>query len=114
MHAAMFRHPLGGSWPLAWWLDRTVKLGGDAPFDPVHPDDPLNPYAPLLVSLLQIRRNADNRIEFVLAGGESGNPFSPHYADLLPLWTRGQYVPVQEAARPQDLDDVEGTLLLTP
>jgi penicillin amidase len=26
---------------------------------------------------------------FVLAGGQSGNPLSPHYADLLPLWQRG-------------------------
>ena len=27
---------------------------------------------------------------FVLAGGQSGNPFSPHYDDQLPLWRRGE------------------------
>ena len=27
---------------------------------------------------------------FVLAGGQSGNPLSPHYADQLALWKRGQ------------------------
>jgi penicillin G amidase len=26
--------------------------------------------------------------------GESGNPFSPHYRDLAPLWANGQYVPL--------------------
>jgi penicillin amidase len=31
---------------------------------------------------------------FVLAGGQSGNPFSPHYADLLKLWQRGEGVPI--------------------
>ena len=31
---------------------------------------------------------------FVLLGGQSGNPLSPHYADLVPLHQRGQGVPV--------------------
>lgn len=26
--------------------------------------------------------------------GESGNPFSPHYRDLAPLWAAGEYVPL--------------------
>ena len=26
--------------------------------------------------------------------GESGQPASPHYADLLPLWDQGQYIPM--------------------
>jgi len=30
----------------------------------------------------------DNR--FVLAGGQSGNPFSPHYDDQLQLWLKGE------------------------
>lgn len=34
----------------------------------------------------------DNR--FVLAGGQSGNPVSPHYADQLPLWVRGEGIAV--------------------
>ena len=29
---------------------------------------------------------------FVLCGGQSGNPLSPHHADLLPLWQRGESV----------------------
>jgi penicillin amidase len=31
---------------------------------------------------------------FVLPGGQSGNPFSSHYDDLLPLWQRGEGVPI--------------------
>ena len=28
------------------------------------------------------------------APGQSGDPFSPHYRDLAPLWATGQYVPL--------------------
>ena len=31
---------------------------------------------------------------FSLPGGQSGNPLSPHYDDLLPLWQRGEGVPI--------------------
>ncbi|MBL7335182.1 penicillin acylase family protein, partial [Escherichia coli] len=31
---------------------------------------------------------------FVIAGGQSGNPTSPHYEDLFDLWRRGQGVPI--------------------
>jgi len=109
LHAAEFQHPLGGALPLSWLLDRTVKLGGAAPFDPAHPADSVNPYASVLISSLQI---GDGK--FALAGGQSGNPFSSHYADLLMLWARRELVPLQDAARPQDLKDVEGVLVLVP
>jgi acyl-homoserine lactone acylase PvdQ len=86
-----------------------AQLGGDAPFDLGQPDDPLNAYAPVLIPSLRI-----NDQSFALAGGQSGHPFSRHYADLLTVWQRGQSVPLQDAARPQDLKDVEGVLVLTP
>jgi len=37
---------------------------------------------------------------FVLLGGQSGNPLSPHYDDLVPLWQKGEGVPIhwEEAA----------------
>jgi penicillin amidase len=31
---------------------------------------------------------------FVLPGGQSDNPTSPHYDDMLPLWQRGDGVPI--------------------
>jgi len=33
--------------------------------------------------------NCENNY-FVLAGGQSGNPLSPHYTDQLALWLRGE------------------------
>jgi len=30
----------------------------------------------------------------VLPGGQSGNPFSSHYADQFPLWQRGEGVTI--------------------
>jgi len=108
MHAAQFLHPLD-AWPWSLLLDRTIKLGGDAPFDPAQPDDPLNAYAPVLLPSLRVMDQG-----FALAGGQSGHPFSSHYADLAARWARGQSVPLQDAARAQDLQDVEGTLTLIP
>jgi penicillin amidase len=35
-----------------------------------------------------------SRSRFVLLGGQSGNPLSPHYSDLIPLWQRGEGVPI--------------------
>jgi len=37
----------------------------------------------------------------ILCGGQSGNPFSPHYADMFPLWQQGQTVPL-----PYTVEDV--------
>jgi penicillin amidase len=50
---------------------------------------------------------------FVLPGGQSGNPFSPHYGDLFPLWQRGEGVPVAFTAEEMKQAAVE-TLTLTP
>ena len=35
---------------------------------------------------------------FVLPGGQSGNPLSTHYSDMLPLWRRGTGVPIAWSA----------------
>jgi acyl-homoserine lactone acylase PvdQ len=32
---------------------------------------------------------------WVIAGGASGDPRSPHYADQIPLWLRGEYRPMR-------------------
>src|SRR5262249_38919309 len=31
---------------------------------------------------------------FILAGGQSGNPLSPHFVDMFPLWQQGEGVPM--------------------
>jgi penicillin amidase len=39
-----------------------------------------------------------DRSRFVIAGGQSGNPVSGHYADFAPLWRDGQYVEMAGSA----------------
>ena len=41
---------------------------------------------------IDVGRWGDSR--WSLAGGQSGNPLSPHYADLLPLWARAEGIPI--------------------
>ena len=56
--------------------------------------DPLGP----VKSLPNLRATMDvghwPASRFVLAGGQSGNPYSPHYADLFELWQKGDGVPI--------------------
>ncbi|HEX2766582.1 MAG TPA: penicillin acylase family protein [Candidatus Limnocylindria bacterium] len=92
------RHPLGVRAP----FDRLfnvgpVPLGGDANTVAqagVRPMKPLaNPAA--IANHRSVIDLADvERSRFVLAGGQSGNPLSPHYADLFELWQRGDAVPI--------------------
>ena len=74
-----------------------VPLGGDANTvaqASVHPLDPLaNPGAiPNTRAVIDLGDLGASR--FVLAGGQSGNPLSPHYGDLFELWRRGEGVPI--------------------
>ena len=46
---------------------------------------------------------------FMIAGGQSGNPLSPHYGDLLPLWRDGLYI---ELVGPETAE--QRRLLLVP
>ncbi|MGQ0741587.1 MAG: penicillin acylase family protein [Alphaproteobacteria bacterium] len=38
------------------------------------------------------------RSRYVISTGQSGNVFSPHYDDLMPLWKRGDYVSIPTSA----------------
>ena len=96
-HRAHFRHLLFGFIPVLRDLfDVSVPHGGGR-------DTPNAGYVSLNEATLfrqvhgasfrAIYDLADlNRSRFVQALGQSGNIFSPHYADLLPLWARGETV----------------------
>jgi penicillin amidase len=92
------RHPLGGR----RWLHRVFNLGpipcgGDtdtinqASVLPLEPTIDCKNIASLRVV---IDVGAWHNSRFVLPGGQSGNPLSPHYDDLFPLWQRGEGVHV--------------------
>jgi penicillin amidase len=91
-------HPLGARRP----LDRAfnvgpVPLGGDSNTPAqagVHPLTPLANPGAIANQRTVVDLGDPERSRFVLAGGQSGNPLSPHYADLFEVWRRGEGVPI--------------------
>jgi penicillin amidase len=92
------RHPLGTRKP----LDRVFNLGplpmgGDTHTVNQAGVDLTDPTMRVF-SIASMRMVVDvgewENSRFSLPGGQSGNPLSPHYDDLLPLWERGKGVPI--------------------
>lgn len=92
------KHPFGEKPPLGRVFDLgPFPWGGDGHTVAQASVSFLDPHAsPAFIASLRMVVDVgdwdDNR--FVLPGGQSGNPLSPHYADLLPLWRTGGGVPV--------------------
>jgi penicillin amidase len=95
----ILRHPLGQRPP----LDRLFNLGpiewgGDGSTVSQAGTDPLDPLDPVTLAIASLRTVIDvgdwERCRFVIPGGQSGNPLSPHYDDQLPLWRKGDGVPI--------------------
>ncbi len=78
-----------GRGPFPWGGDANTI--GQAAADPAdHTSNPL-----WIASLRMVVEVGDwEGARFVLPGGQSGNPLSPHYDDMLPLWLRGDGVPI--------------------
>jgi penicillin amidase len=92
LHALGVRAPLDGIFNLG-----PVPLGGDANTPAqagVQPLEPLANPAAIANQRAVIDLADPERSRFVLAGGQSGNPLSAHYADLFALWRRGEGVPI--------------------
>jgi penicillin G amidase len=91
-------HPLGARRP----LDRIfnlgpIPMGGDSNTPMQASSGPIRPFAnPGFLANTRCVFDLDDPAasRFSLAGGQSGNPFSPHYADLFELWRRGEGVPI--------------------
>jgi penicillin amidase len=94
----LLQHPLGrikqlaslfNRGPFAWGGDgTTVAQAGQIPLRPLSNPSPI-------ASLRVVIDVGDwEASRFVLPGGQSGDPFSPHYDDMLPLWLRGEGVPI--------------------
>ena len=90
-HALGARPPLTGLGvgPVAWGGDaNTVAQAGVQPLDPL-----ANPAA-IANHRMVVDLSDPDASRYVLAGGQSGNPLSPHYADLFETWQRGEGVPI--------------------
>jgi penicillin amidase len=113
-----FKHPVGQRKP----LDKVFDLGpypwgGDANTVNPAPVDPADPTANPDFAVASLRMAVDvgdwEQSRFVLPGGQSGNPYSRHYADQMPLWRRGDALPIPWS--PEAVDRAtRHTLVLTP
>jgi penicillin amidase len=101
LHTAHFDHPLIYVWPLQLLFDiapvptdgdvSTVNTGGDGGFTARDPD--YNQY--LVAAMRQIVDLSDfDTSSWIITVGQSGQPWSDHYADQVPLWQKGAYIPM--------------------
>ncbi|MBE7493601.1 MAG: penicillin acylase family protein [Verrucomicrobiaceae bacterium] len=115
LHKAAFQHPLAG-----------LSEAHAAAFNPVpvpRPGDETTPNNTKSDAAFRQIHGATYRHIFDLADwdlgvatsapGQSGQPGSPHYADLLPLWARGEYFPLAFSAR-KVAEVAKHTLVLQP
>ena len=116
VHNVTFRHPLGWRWPLTLLLNRgAMRLGGGAAcVNAAVPDY----RARLAVGLAPTYRlvvdvRAGGKALAMNATGQSGDPFSPHYADMVRPWRDGRYHPLI-MEREEVLRASEGSLTLAP
>lgn len=108
VHRATFPHAVLTHTPLKRLADRAVAFGGDRYTVNVGPFDPETLRMTHGPSYRQVVDLSDPEASlFVHPMGQSGHFLSPHYADLLPLWARGEYLPMRFAERGR-------TLLLEP
>lgn len=102
LHAFASRSPLERIFNLG-----PIPWGGDANTVNQAAPDAVDPIGGGTIAIASLRMVVDvgdwDRSRFVLPGGQSGNPFSPHYSDQLALWRRGDAVPIawsrEEVAR---------------
>jgi penicillin amidase len=91
-------HPITRkSWLAPFFNLGPFSYGGDADTinqGAVLPLDPLAPADNIASLRMVVDVGAWSNSRFSLPGGQSGNPLSPHYDDLLPLWLRGEGVPI--------------------
>lgn len=117
LHKATFAHPLGQVKPLNLLFNRgPFPIGGDT--DTVHQSAfiPREPYAvqSWCVSYRQIVDLSDwERSLAIHTNGQSGQPGSRHYADMIPMWRNGEYHPMLWG-RAQVEAEAEDSMVLKP
>jgi penicillin amidase len=93
------RHPLVQTVPIlrSVFNEGRVPIGGDGDTIMQAAVDLVDPIAdtdniPGMRLVIDVGEWSNSR--FVIAGGQSGNPLSPHFLDMFPLWQRGDGVPI--------------------
>ncbi len=95
LHHARFTHALSAAAGHAGWDAGPVPVGGSAatPMAAGHRPSDFRLLAGASVRMVVDVGDWDRSV-CINAPGQSGDPRSPHYADLLEPWSRGEYVPM--------------------
>jgi penicillin G amidase len=118
LHRITLAHPLGALGPLARIFNPPpVTMPGDR--DTICMTAEL-PNSPLRASgnsvsyrqLFDLGAWDDARV--ILAGGQAGQPASPHYGDMIPLWRDGEYAPLPFSAEAVAAATVNELTLIPP
>jgi len=125
VHGSQLYHPLGDAWPWDQLLNRDIAPDGWS--DTVNASPGGLPCSGGICQGGDIFRakavygyrqvvNLDDpsTLWFILLPGQSGQPFHPHYDDLMDEWLDGEYIPLKLAASPQDVEGVESILAMKP
>ncbi len=115
IHPAVFKHALGQFWPLDWFFNRSVPVGGDnqtVNLGGFAGNSPFNVNA--APSFRMVVDLADVAHAFSMhTTGQSGRPSTPHYDDMIQPWADVEYHPMW-----MDEEDIlahaEGILILMP
>ncbi|MCJ2053481.1 penicillin acylase family protein [Methylobacterium sp. J-070] len=114
LHHALFAHPLTGLRPDEAWDVGPLPVGGSAA-SVMHAEYRTDTFR--LTHGASFRMVVDvgdwDRSVFVNVPGQSGNPESPHYADLAPVWGRQDHVPMLYGRATVDAA-TETVIALTP
>jgi len=122
IHTITPAHPFGAQPMLSGLFNlQAVPLGGDGTTVAVAPISLAAPFS--ITKSFSVRNHQSYRLimdtsdwsksEAIYATGQSGQPYSKHWGDMLPLWQKGEYNPLLYTK--QDIDaKTEGVLTLTP
>lgn len=97
LHPARFPHQVFSGWPvIGRFADLEIPADGDGYTvnrSAMRVNDPARPYAGVHgAGFRGIYNLADlSRSRFIIATGQSGNPLSAHYADMIEDWRDGRY-----------------------
>ncbi|MET3412465.1 penicillin acylase family protein [Methylobacterium sp. 1030] len=114
LHHALFAHPLTALAPGSGWDVGPLPVGGAAA-SVMHAEYRTDTFR--LTHGASFRMVVDvgdwDRSVFINVPGQSGDPGSPHYADLAPVWGRQDYVPMLYGRAAVDAA-TETVITLTP
>lgn len=117
VHNITFRHALGQRWPLTILLNRGAMRASGSPLclsmtGPTYEQRMTVETAPLYRLIADL--GSGTGTVAMNTPGQSGNPFSPHYTDMIEPWRKGDYHPLLHGGQEAVLAVKEGVLVLAP